>query len=357
MLKSARKIAQREQIPSLDATVWPRSDQSLYSEFDSDIKWIRERVRMDCRKLPAGVKDAAHYYLSKRVKVLRDGEFVHPHPLSPRPIPYLAFWFARDFGLDDVQARRLLGLSLVYVCLSASPSDDLLDGSVFAMRQQMYLARWFWERYFLVLKNLFSAGSPVWWFVSKSIADWGNGENSTQFRGKDGERDPLSSGFLRKTSRYMRALVLPTLAGVALLSNRAKAVSAIRRFTNYYCMGWRILDDLRDWPDDSLRAENNNSSVLLFLRNCAGIPRNAPLTQELIVSLFSDQAVIGQIYSAMKGFYVAAEREAESLKATYVTRFMGQQLLGHDAECLRIAAEGNKFKDALAQLLETECRS
>jgi hypothetical protein len=357
MLKSAKNFAQRELIPSLDAAVWPRSDQNLYTEFDSDIKWIRERVRVDCRKLPAGVKDVAQYYLSKRVKVLRDGDFVPPHPLSPRPIPYLAFWFARDFGLEDVQVRRLLGLSLVYVCLSASPSDDLSDGSVFAMRQQIYLARWFWERYFLVLRNLFSASSPVWWFVSKSIADWGSGENGTQFQGIDGETGPLSSGFLRKTSRYMMALLFPTLAGVAFLSNRAKAVNAIRRFTSYYCMGWRILDDLRDWPDDSLRTENNNSCVLSFLRNSAGIPRNAPLTQELIVSLFSDQAVIGQIYSAMKRFYVSAEREAESLKATYVTRFIEQQMLGHDTECLRIAAEGNKFKDALAQLLETECRS
>jgi len=357
MVKSAKNFAQRELIPSLDSSVCPRSDQSLYTEFDSDIKWIRERVRVDCRKLPAGVKDVAQYYLSKRVKVLRDADFVPPHPLSPRPIPYLAFWFARDFGLEDVQVRRLLGLSLVYVCLSASPSDDLLDGSVFAMRQQMYLARWFWERYFLILRSLFSDGSPVWWLVSKSIADWGNGENSTQFQGIDGVTDPLSPGFLRKTSRYMVALLFPTLAGVALLSNRLKAVDAISRFTNYYCMGWRILDDLRDWPEDSLRAQNNKSSVLSFLRNCAGIPRNAPLTQELIVSLFSDQAVIGQIYSAMKGFYVSAGREAERLKSTYVIRFIDQQLLGHDAECLRIAAEGNKFKDALAQLLEAECRS
>jgi hypothetical protein len=357
MLKSPKNFAQGEMIPSLDATVRPRSDQSLYTEFDSDVKWIQERVRVDCRKLPTAVKDVAQYYLSKRVKVLRDGDFVPPHSLSPRPIPYLAFWFARDFGLDDVQVRRLLGLSLVYVCLSASPSDDLLDGSVFAMRQQMYLARWFWERYFLALRNLFSAGSPVWWFVSKSITDWGNGENSTQFQGIDGETDPLSAGFLRKTSRYMVALMLPTLAGVAFLSDRPKAVNAIRRFTNHYCMGWRILDDLRDWSDDSLRAEIKNSCVLSFLRNCAGIPRNAPLTQELIVSLFSDQAVIGQIYSAMKGFYVAAKREAGCLKATYVTRFIDQQLLGHDAECLRIAAEGNKFREALAQLLEAECRS
>jgi hypothetical protein len=352
-----KNFVQREMIPSLNVAVWPRSDQGIYTEFDSDVKWIQERVRADCRKLPSAVKDVAQYYLSKRVKVFHDEDFVPPHPLSPRPIPYLAFWFARDCGLNEVQVRRLLGLSLVYACLSASPSDDLLDGSAFATRQQMYLARWFWERYFLALRNLFSAGSAVWYVVSKSMADWGNGENCTLFQGIDGETDPLSVGFLRKTSRYMAALIFPTLAGVAFLSNRPKAVNAISRFTNYYCMGWRILDDLRDWSEDSSRTKIDNSCVLSFLRNYAGIPRSAPLTQELIVSLFSDQAVIEQIYSTMKGFYLAAKREAASLKATYVTRFIDQQLLGHEAECLRIAAESNKFKEALAQLLEAECHS
>ena len=356
MLKSPKNFARSGNNPTVSAATWQRSNQNLYAEFHSDVKWIQERVRVDCRKLPSAVKEVAHYYLSKRIKVLREKDFASPHLLSPRPIPYLAFWFARGFGVDDLQARRLLGLSLVYACLSASPSDDLLDGSAFAMRQQMYLARWFWERYFLTLRNLFSPGSPVWYIVSKSTADWNNGESQTLFQDLDGKTDPLSAGFLRKASRYLAALMFPTLAGAALLSNRPEAVKAVRRFTNFYCMGWRILDDLRDWSEDILRADIDNSCVLSFLRNSGGIPRNAPLTQELIVSLFSDQAVIGRIYSAMTGFYVAAKREAESLKATYVARFIDQQLLGHEAECLHIAAEGKKFRAALAQLVESECR-
>jgi hypothetical protein len=356
MLKSPKDFARRGKIPSVNAATWQRSNQGLYTEFHSDVKWIQERVRVDCRKLPSAVKEVAHYYLSKRVKVLRERDFVSPHPLSPRPIPYLAFWFARGFGVDDVHVRRLLGLSLVYACLSASPSDDLLDGSAFAMPQQMYLARWFWERYFLTLRNLFSPGSPVWYIVSKSTADWNSGESHTLFQDLDEKTDPLSAGFLRKTSRYLVALMFPTLAGVALLSNRPEEVKVVRRFTNYYCMGWRILDDLRDCSEDSLRADIDNSCVLSFLRNSAGIPRKAPLTQELIVSLFSDQTVIGRIYSAMTGFYLAAKHEAESLKATYVVRFIDQQLLGHEAEWLRMAAESQQFREALAQLVESEYR-
>jgi hypothetical protein len=266
----------------------------------------------------------------------------------------LAFWFARAFGLEDVQVRRLLGLSLVYVCLSVSPRDDLLDGSGFAPHQQTYLARWFWEKYFLVLKQLFSAESPIWYVLSRSTANWGHGERWALDQNRHETANPLSANYLRNASRYLVALIFPTLAGVALLSNQPKKVSAIRRFACYYCMGWRILDDLRDWQEDSLEANIDGSSVLSFLRIRAGIPRSVPLTRELAVSLFSDQAVVGQIYSAMTRLYLAARRQAESLQAGYVTRFIDEQLVGHEVELARIAFENSKFRNCLAQLLEDE---
>lgn len=293
--------------------------------------------------------------MTQRIKVLHDGDPIcSAHHLSPRPIPYLAFWFARAFGIEDVQVRRLLGLSLVYVCLSASPRDDLLDGSGFAPHQQTYLTGWFWEKYFVVLKKLFSAESPIWYVLSRSTSDWGRGERWALYQNRHGTANPLSANFLRNTSRYLVALIFPTLAGVAFLSNRPQKVSTIRRFACYYCMGWRILDDLRDWQDDSQGADIDGSSVLSFLRIRAGIPRSVLLTRELAVTLFSDQLVVGQIYSAMARFYLAARREAESLQADYVTRFIEEQLLGHKAELAGMAAEKAKFRNRLARLLEAE---
>ena len=56
----------------------------------------------------------------------------------------------------------------------------------------------------------------------------------------------------------------------------------------------------------------------------------------------------------MKRFYLAARREAESLQAVYVTRFIDEQLLGHEAELARMEAERTKFTKCLGQLLQAE---
>jgi hypothetical protein len=343
---------QGDLITPLDRSPNARSDSSLYTDFASDIRWIKECIREEYETLPPAMRCVAHYYLTQRVKVLHDHDPLCPsHHLSPRPIPYLAFWFAHDFGLKDTQVRRLLGLSLVYVCLSSSPRDDLLDGSGFAPGQQTHLTRWFWERHLCALRKLFSAESPIWHLVSKSTAEWERGDRWALSQSRHEAADPLSATFLRDSSRYLAAMLFATLAAVVLLSNQAKKVSAIRRFVCYYCMGWRILDDLRDWRDD-LEANIDTSSVLGFLRIRAGIPRSAPLTRALAVSLFSDHAVVSQIYSAMAGFCLAARREAEKLQAGFVTRFIDEQLLGYEAELARIRAERAKFENSLDRLLE-----
>jgi len=332
-----------------------RSEGRLYTDFDPDIWWIQGRIRAGYETLPAAVQGVAWYYLTERIKVLCDRDpKCSAHHLSPRPIPYLALWFARAFGLEDARVRRLLGLSLVYVCLSSTPRDDLLDGSRFAPHQQNYLARWFWEQYFHVLTKLFSVESPIWHVLSRCTADWARSDRWALYQNRHQTAHPLSANFLRNTSKYLAALIFPTLAGVALLSNRPTKLDAIRRFAYNYCMGWRILDDLRDWQEDSLKANIDGSCVLSFLRIRAGIPRSKPLTRELAVSLLSDQAVVGQIYSAMTRFYLAARREAESLHAGYVTRFIDEQLQGHEAELARMTAEKAKFRNSLAQLLEAE---
>jgi hypothetical protein len=344
-------------VPPADAPTELPSDGGLYSQFAPDIRWIQKRIRADCETLPVEVQGVAKYYLTQRLKVLHDANSVSsPHPLSPRPIPYLAFWFTRAFGVADAQVRRLLGLSLAYVCLSVSPRDDLLDGFSVAPHQQMYLSRWFWEKYFLALKKLFPAESPIWYLLSKSTAEWECGERwmLCQKENASEAANPLSLRFLRNSARYLVALLFPTLAGAALLGNQPEKVAVIRRFACHYCMGWRILDDLRDWQDDILQVNTNESSVLSFLRIRAAIPRNVPITRELAVSLFSDQAVVEQIYSAMSGFFVAARRQAEKLQATYVTRFIDEQLRGHQAELARIAAEKIKFSNDMARLLGAE---
>ena len=337
--------------PERSAGAHPES--SLYTDFNQDVRWIKQSVRADLETLPPSMRGVAHFYLTERIRVLNTCEHTcATHPLSPRPIPYLAFWFADAFGLKDRRARRSLGLCLVYACLSSTPRDDLLDGSRFAPRQQTYLSHWFWRRYISALQTLFGADSSVWRLLSKTTADWEHCERWVLSQRRHKVADPLSAAFLRNSSAYLAALIFPTLAGVALLGNRPKNVSAIRRFVYYYCMGWRILDDWRDWRED-LEAKSDSNSVLVFLTTRAGISKRVPLTKQWVVSALSDQTVVRRIYSAMARFCLAARSEAASLHAVYVTRFIDEQLLGYEAELARMRAEKENFRESLARLLES----
>jgi len=346
-------MCRRTLITALDSPTEERSDSTLYTDFASDVRWVKDRIRSDLQMLPLAMQGVARHYVAQRVKVLHAQDFSSPtHPLSPRPIPYFAFWFAEAFGLRDAE-RRFLGLSLAYVVLSSSPRDDLADGSDFAPYELSYLAAWFWERHFCAFKRLFPRESPIWYLLAKSTADWGRSERWELCQDGETTADPFSAASLLHASRYLAAMTFPTLAGAALLRDEAKKLRAVKRFVCNYCMGWRILDDLRDWRED-LEANTASSCILTFMRKRARLPKGEPLTRELGVSLLTDEAVVSEIYSAMTKFCLAARREADRLRASFVTEFIDEQLLGYDAELKRIRAEKVKFKNSLAQLLELD---
>jgi hypothetical protein len=318
---------------------------------------MQRRIRVEYEKLPEAVQSVAWHYLAKRVRVLPDPNrtvAIPTHPLSPQPIPYLAFWFARDFGVKEPKVRRLLALAMAYVCAGSSPRDDLVDGVVFAAAEQNYVARWLWELYFDTLKELFPSESATWYLVAKCEADWSRSDRVVLFSEKVAAAKPLSRAFLRETSRYLAALITPTLAGVALLKKRLGAVSSIERFCQTYCMGWRILDDLRDWDEDRVKTRGCRSSVLALLRLRAKIPVGEPLSRELAVSLFADAKVTGEIYGAMTKLFRAARREAERLEAATVVQYIDLQMEGHRMEVAQMAAERKKFQESLKRLLEAE---
>ena len=338
-----------------DTSTKTQSESNIYTDFNSDVRWIKQTVRADLETLRPATQGVAHYYLTERIRVLDTTDHrCATHPLSPRPIPYLAFWFAHAFGLEDPHVRRLLGLCLVYACLSSTPRDDLLDGSAFAPRQQTYLSDWFWQRYVATLEKLFDAESSIWQLLSKSRHDWEHCDRWVLSEKRHEVADPLSAAFLRNSSAYLAALIFPTLAGVALLSNRTQEISAIRRFVSHYCMGWRILDDWRDWRDD-LEANIQSNSVLAFLLIRARMSTRVPLTKHLVVTVLSDKAVVSRIYSAMARFCLAARREAANLQAVYVTRFIDEQLMGYEAELARMRTDKENFRNSLARLLEAAC--
>jgi hypothetical protein len=323
--------------------------------FDSDILWIQEQVRRDYLSLPTAVGEVAHYYLTRRIKVLPEAKPCQPqHPLVVRPMPYIAFWVSHDFGIANAEIRRLLGLSLVYSAISGSPRDDILDGLAFAPREQRFLEEWFWGKYFLVFKQLFTARSRIWHVLMDCTAEWGKGDQWHLFPDRDvGADDPLSEHFLRETSRYLVALVFPTLAGAAFLSKQAKNLASIRRLVEYCCMSFRIVDDMRDWREDLQNARHNHSSVLYYLKTrLAGMP----ITIESAVSLLSEETILSHIFARLEKLYVKAKREAENLHAEYVLRYLDRQLIGQEAELKRILAAKQSFGESIASLIDQDNR-
>jgi hypothetical protein len=245
------------------------------------------------------------------------------------------FWFSKALGLACRETQRNLGLSFVYACLSATPNDDIFDRRAFAPRHQMYLSHWFWDRYYRVFDNLFPSESPIWHILADCTAAWRRSDQRSLFPQDLSGTAALSPRHLSMTSEYLRALMFPPLASVALLSGKAHHLSALRRFVWNYCIGWRIVDDLRDWRDDYVKRNRSQSCVINLL--LSKLQPGVRVSRKTMACLMANDLVTSEIYASIEKYYLRARREAEKLGAVYVERFMDEQLLGHRIELARMA--------------------
>jgi hypothetical protein len=325
----------------------PTAQSTLYTEFADDIEWIVDRVRHDYSTLPPSVKKVAKYYLTERVRALPLSTQVgRPHPLVARPVPFIVFWFSKALGLECRETQRNLALSFLYACLSVCPNDDLLDRRAFAARHQLYLAHWFWDRYYRVFDNLFPSKSPIWHILADCTAAWRRSDQRSLVPKDMSGTAALSPRYLSMTSEYLRALMFPTLAAVALLSGKAHHLTPLRRFAWNYCIGFRIVDDLRDWRDDYAKRNRSQSCVINLL--LSKLKRGLRASQETLTCILTDDLVTSEIYACIEKFYLRARREAEKLGAVYVERFVDEQLLGHQRELARMAQAKRFLTEAVA---------
>lgn len=333
-------------IPPLELT----AESTLYTEFAADVDWIVNRLHADYSTLPPAVKEVAKYYVSKRVHALplsAQGE--RAHPLVARPVPFLVFWFSKAFGLACRETQRQLGLSVVYASLSVCASDDVLDGRAFAPREQTYLAYWFWDKYYRVFNDLFTSRSDIWYILASCTAAWRRSDQRSLALEATSGTAALSPRSLSLTSEYLRALMFPTLAAITLMSNKAHHLAVLRRFVWSYCVGFRIVDDLRDWRDDYGRKNRRHSCVINLL--LSRLKPKVRVTRNMLACLLSDEMVTREIYTAIEKYYLRARREAEKLGADYVTRFMDEQLLGHRIELARLALARQALSEAVGTVL------
>src|SRR5215213_714156 len=310
-------------------------DHPIYSDFRNEVKRLERRHDRELVSFPRQIGAIAHYYLNKRLLILNDKDIEFDERLG-RPVPYLAFWFADAFGLKDKQTIRQLAASLMYISLWVSIRDDLQDGraavggKTVCEHAYVYLANIYYSKYTDIFREMFPPESRFWYILTDCLDQWWKYNSWSFLFSYNNNTDPLSKMFLSKASSYLPAIILPTLAAIALLTKNHMKIPLVAGFLKHYWMGWKIVDDIRDWEKDLKVRNYNHSSILYYsLKKASKQSRFGP---EDVISTFLDENSIKKIYNAMLEFYKAARRDAQKVGSVYVSKFMDTQIEFHSDE-------------------------
>ena len=240
----------------------------IYSDFSKEIHWIKKRIQEDVDTFPESLQYLVEYYLKKRLKILHDKkQRIRFDPELGRPVPYAVFWFADAFGFLNKETTRKLALSLVYSSIVTTIRDDTADSDPLSRYQYSILANTFLHKYFMIFEEFFDPDSRIWYFLSNNIKEMVRYERwNHAFQYKQGV-DSFSDDFLEESSRYFSAVVVPTIAALAILSNNEGKIPIVTEFLREFSKGWRIFDDLTDWRKDLEVRKFNHSSILIYVLN------------------------------------------------------------------------------------------
>ena len=237
-----------------------------------------------------GFQAFLHYYLNDRLKILTNA--VPKEAKLGRVFPYSIFWLANALPKSELANVRRLALSGVYDCLSVTIADDLLDRQIEADRAILVaLAGEYANMRAKLQRELFVPKSRFWDIVSYCRADAAkyNRWNSICTAWSE----PLSDKFLRDSSRYVVSVLLPGLAGVAILARSENRIEEISRFLRTFSMAWRIVDDIWDWEEDLHVRNLNNSTILHLIRAKSGADK---MSNEIVLAKFLDDNFVREIY-------------------------------------------------------------
>lgn len=297
----------------------------IYTDFSDEIQWIRESVSSDVSSLPVKLRPLAGFYTGGRLKIIpsTDG-FRLTDPRMGRPVPYAAFWFADALGLSQGRLRRLSGLSLVYSSLATTLKDDIEDAVPGNDEARAMLAQFWDQKYLGVLEEIFA--SPGAFRRSTTWVDdqWRRYRAWRETPLGDLSRRAFSQSFLRESSRYFVAVVLPTLSAIASSAGMESRAPEIKSFLMSFSAGWRVFDDLMDWEKDISAKDLNRSSVLTYIRDRTG--GRGTLDENTLLSWFMSSEFIGEAYGTMLRHLRRAREIAAGFGSPYLDAFMDQQV-------------------------------
>ncbi len=296
----------------------------IYLDFQPSIRNIKVNLIKDISSLPKGLRNVAEYYFTKRLPLLSG-----PVTVDRRfgaPIPYLAYWFSETFGYREQKTIDNFGLALIYASIVNCARDDLIDNDLqFGNDSIIAFANTFYEKYFKIFETTFPKISHIWYILVKCGDDWAKCESWNYTFEHDLEENPLDAHFLNQSSRYLVSITLPTLAAIAIISDNEKEISKIIQFLNNYWMGWKILDDLKDWKEDLYKKNYNHSSFLyaaIHRINHSGMC----VDENSICSLLMEESFVKEIYESVNYFYCEAKSSLVSFESSYLREFIDRQL-------------------------------
>jgi hypothetical protein len=329
-------------------------DLEIYSNYEEKLRWLINKHHKELSILPLSISSLARYYLTKRLFILTQKPLAIDRKFG-RPIPYLAYWFASAFGLNDQKTVRQLGLTLSYISFAVSARDDLLDGRVrlgdrvVSEHSHVCLANMYYNKYFRIFKSMLPAKSEFWYILSCCLNNWSSYESWSFLFNSSNKIDPFSGKFLSHSSSYLVAITLPTIAAAAFLTGNQDKIPQITKFLRHYWMGWKIVDDIRDWQKDLDVPNFNHSSVLCFIKN--GLDKGSTLTAESVTSMFLDEHFVKNVYGAILRWYKVAKRDAAFFHSPNLTEFMDSQIEFHTHERDSLLRSKLEFSQRINQIL------
>ena len=297
----------------------------IYSDFSTEIAWIRQEVSRDVQSLNPSIRPLARFYTEERLKVLRSRNNAGvAEQRTATPIPYLAFWFADALGLADTRLRRLSGYSLACSSIAATLRDDIADSGPANRSGKLRLASFWDRRGTLALREVFSSERELRRAVSRADSEWSKFSRWHSLPLTGPVRRPFSADFLREASRYYVACSLPSLLAISYAAGRKEEEHHVERFLTEFAKGWRIVDDLADWEADLHVKDLNRSTILLYVQNGTGDEGNLDRTD--VLSWLLNGEFVEYVYGIMIVSFRNARRAVACYGNSYIDRYLEEQI-------------------------------
>jgi hypothetical protein len=229
-------------------------------------------------------------------------------------------------GFTEKKTIRSFALAMVYSLLVTTLRDDVVDDMKMKgeLAKLLSLSNFFQRKYMAIFEKAFGRSSSFWRYLAQAMDEQLRYESWNRAFTLGSRQNPLSSGFLEDSSRYLVALAMPSLAAVAVTSGMEEKVAEISRFARHLSMGWRVHDDLKDWRIDLAMKDMNRSCVLLYAWRCIG--KKNKMDKGDIVSLLMDEGFIMKVYAPLLLYFRKAREDILPFNSHYLTKFMDEQL-------------------------------